>query len=102
VAGFRPVTYLVDTQARRDQSATVFDHMGAGINLVGPLMTYFADDTAVSLGPVATPGGASDGRDETVATVGQRAPASRFRLSSTPALNSFTLRSVELQYEPSG
>jgi hypothetical protein len=47
-------------------------------------------------------GATSDGLDMSVWDVVKQAPAIRFRLTSTSALSTFTLRGIEAHYRPSG
>jgi hypothetical protein len=62
------------------------------------------EGAAYSALPLArdTGGGVSDGLDASVWTVNKRAPAIRFRLESTSALSTFTLRSIEAVYTERG
>jgi hypothetical protein len=60
------------------------------------------DAAFTSLGSAIRGGAASDGLDESVWPVGKQAPAIRFRLQSSSALSSFTLRSIAAEYTPVG
>ena len=55
-----------------------------------------------SLGAATRGGGASDGLDDHFWAVAKTAPAIRFRIESSSALSSFTLRGITAEYTPRG
>jgi hypothetical protein len=60
------------------------------------------DAAYTSLGSAIRGGGVSDGLDESVWPVGKQAPAIRFRITSSSALSTFTLRSIAAEYTERG